>query len=660
MDNSRFCFYLRIVSMKKATFNIFFGFLLTCVSLLVWQCTQKKPKEVENPASESQWRNLGDSAHYVGMQTCRNCHEDIYQSFSQTGMGQSFGLATRSKSAANWHIQKPIFDKYKNLYYQPYWRNDTTLIIKEYRLSGKDTIHKREDTVSYIIGSGQHTNSHIINTGGYLTQAPFTWYVQKGQWDLPPGFEGGYNSRFSRALGQECLTCHNAYPKFIEGSLNKYAYIPVGIDCERCHGPGSIHVQEKLSGKIVNIKNDTDFSIVNPAKLPYELQIDVCQRCHMQGNAVLKPGKTFYDFRPGMRLSTVMDVFMPKYADHDHTFLMASHPERLRKSPCFINTHKAGSTLPALTCITCHNPHVSVKATQKELFIAKCMECHPSAHKNNLETLTTKGQNCISCHMPRSSAVDIPHVTITDHNIRIVKENDIKVTNEPLKFLGLADMTDSTPSALSMVKGYLYFYEKFEHKERLLDSARLYLNKLSVEKDPEVFVYYNYLKGDWKKINEICLSHKEPFKDAVVNYQAAQALMNLNYPQAALPYMKAAVTKLPYQLEYRIKLGTLYLILRQIESARAEFEFVIKENPKMEEAWNNLGFVELLDGHPDLAMKYLNKSLALNPDYSNAKINIAKVWLQKNNPDQAKKTLQTLLKEEPSNEDAKALLQLLN
>lgn len=54
----------------------------------------------------------------------------------------------------------------------------------EFRLAKGDTIHKRIESVAYIIGSGQHTNSHLININGYIYQAPITFYTQKnnGTW----------------------------------------------------------------------------------------------------------------------------------------------------------------------------------------------------------------------------------------------------------------------------------------------------------------------------------------------------------------------------------------------------------------------------------------------------------------------------------------------
>ena len=165
--------------------------------------------------------------------------------------------------------------------------------------------------MAYIVGSGQHTNSHIIETNGYLNQAPLTFYTQDGHWDLPPGFEDGNNTRFSRIIGLECMSCHNALPSFVRGSENRFTMIPNGIDCERCHGPGEVHVANIQAGKLVDTAKAIDYSIVNPRKLTWERQIDLCQRCHLQGNAILKEGKGFTDFRPGMVLSEFMDVYMP-------------------------------------------------------------------------------------------------------------------------------------------------------------------------------------------------------------------------------------------------------------------------------------------------------------------------------------------------------------
>ncbi|HXH19619.1 MAG TPA: hypothetical protein VNJ07_11115, partial [Chitinophagales bacterium] len=325
-------------------------------------------------------------------------------------MGQSFFHATNTKSAAefNGHV---VYDSVSNLFYKPFLNNDS-LCIEEFRLNGKDTVHRRVEKVSYIIGSGQHTNSHICSFNGYLFQAPITFYTQKRKWDLAPGFADGHNSRFSRVIGMECMTCHNALPDLVKGSVNKYNTVPLGIDCERCHGPGEIHVRQKQAGISVDTSKLIDYSIVNPRKLPRDLQMSLCQRCHLQGLAVLKNGKDFDDFKPGMHLSDVWDVFLPETDESRSKFIMASQAERLRLSKCYRSSE--------MSCITCHHPHVSVKETPVEMFNRKCQGCHSDDDTctEKIESRKEKNDNCTRCHMPKSGSIDIPHVYITDHFIR--------------------------------------------------------------------------------------------------------------------------------------------------------------------------------------------------------------------------------------------------
>ena len=113
----------------------------------------------------TQFENVKDSVKYVGAATCRSCHASIYETFHETGMGSSFDRATHQKTVAKFDAHALVYDAALNYYYQPFFK-DSVLYIKEFRLAGKDTLHSRTERVAYIIGSGQHTNSHLINTNG--------------------------------------------------------------------------------------------------------------------------------------------------------------------------------------------------------------------------------------------------------------------------------------------------------------------------------------------------------------------------------------------------------------------------------------------------------------------------------------------------------------
>ena len=416
---------------KNSNTLFLFTFL---ISLSFFNCNSDiSDKNSITKKETSKYLNHGDSANYVGMNTCKLCHQSIYNSFIKTGMGKSFDIASKSKSSAD--FSKPgIYDKIADLHYKAYWNKDS-LYIHEFRIQKNETLYSRKEQVNFIIGSGQHTNSHLQINNGYLNQMPMTYYTQKKKWDLPPGFENGINTRFTRKIGLECMSCHNSYPNLIIGSENKYQSMPSGIDCERCHGPGSIHVKQRQNGSKIDTSKYIDYSIVNPAKLAIDEQFDVCQRCHLQGNAILKENKTFFDFKPGQKLSNYISVFLPKYTNSNTEFIMASHADRLKQSACFIKSYEKIQNKnilkpykEAMTCVTCHNPHVSVRETNANVFNDACLSCHNTKTENentklklqNAHKLFKKNtwSNCVSCHMPVSGSSDIPHVTVHDHYIR--------------------------------------------------------------------------------------------------------------------------------------------------------------------------------------------------------------------------------------------------
>ena len=632
---------------------------------------------------ELAYLNLNDTVKYVGMENCRQCHADIYRTFIETGMGKSFDHATKTKSAARFD-HTVVHDTLLNLNYYPFWKDDS-LHILEFRMKGKDTVYKRSETIKYIIGSGQHTNSHLIEKNGYVFQAPLTFYTQKGTWDLPPGFETGANSRFSRLIGLECMSCHNSLPGFVAGSENKYENIPLGIGCERCHGPGEVHVNEKRSGHIVDITKSIDRTIVNPAKLSPDLQFDLCSRCHLQGNAVLKDGKAFTDFRPGMQLCSVMDVFMPAYAGDDKSFIMASHVERLKKSKCFLQSKAKGDEAlnrnelfpykSALTCVTCHNPHVSVKQTGFEQYNNACKNCHSGKEKQCNAAIALrkeKQDNCSGCHMMRSGTSDIPHVISTDHYIR--KPETVQSTAAVKRFLGIRCINEEKPENKYIAQGYLQYFEKFKKDPALLDSAAFYLKKETKQiSNLSGWIHLYFMQGRWTELirlteSSLAKGSGDSYFDTKSKttagawdaYRIGEAYFNTNQLMKALPYFDKAVSMSSHNFEFKNKQGATLLALGQYAQAKKVFENVLKENPDFAAAWCNLGYALLLLEHNDiLAEQMYNRALALNPDYNQAILNKVGIFIFRKQIPAARNLLKDLLIKDPNNLQARELLNKL-
>ncbi len=640
---------------------------------------------------------MNDTVKYVGAKTCMLCHQEIYNSFSHTGMGESFDVASKTKSSAKFGPRTVVFDTAKDFYYHPFLKGDSEYVL-EFRLKGKDTIYKRIQKINYIVGSGQHTNSHIYDVNGYLYQAPVTFYTQVGKWDLAPGFSGKDNSRFSREIGLECMTCHNSYPEFVQGSTNKFSEVPKGIACERCHGAGSVHVEAIQLGHLVDTTKAIDYTIVNPAKLPIDLQIDVCQRCHLQGDAVLKPGKTFFDFRPGMKLSDVEDVFMPKYVGMDNEYIMASHVARLKMSKCYLqsisglkNLRYGGDSLKpyknGLTCVTCHNPHVDVRSVNDSSFNLICQNCHGGSEKNHVYdvhrnvTLTyctekmpvrkKVNDNCVSCHMQKGNTIDIPHVITTDHYIRIPPRKD-EIAKEK-KFITLYAVNDPHPTQEAIGRAFIQQYSGFtSNRPLLLDSAKHYFPDNTpdeIKRNFSALVDIYFFKQDFQKIlqyvgvvtpnylKDSLLKHKDySNNDAWTSYRIGEAYFQTNDFTNAYYFYKRATDLAPFIMEFQNKLGVTLGVLHRNNEAEKVYDYILSQNPDFVSALTNKGFLELQKGNAVRAKEYYDRALSYDPDDHKVLMNIAGWYIFEKQYFKAKDYLELVLKKYPDDAQAADLL----
>ncbi|MGC6470887.1 MAG: tetratricopeptide repeat protein [Flavobacteriales bacterium] len=593
------------------------------------------------------YHNHNDTVKYVGIESCMSCHYDIYQTYVETGMGKSLKAALPQNSQALFHSNSLLTDSFSGYSYFPYWQ-DSVLYLKEMYEA-----HERVEDVDYIIGSGHHTNSHLWQENGYVHQMPFTFYTQEGYLNLPPGYENGNNSRFSRAIGLECMSCHNAMPDFVMGSENKYNHVPHGIDCERCHGPGELHVQRMLSGEIVDTSKHIDYSIVNPKKLSLEAQFQICMRCHLQGNTVLSQGKSFFDFKPGMELSEIMTVFVPRFQD-DNTFIMASHVDRLKQSECFNNSE--------MNCITCHNPHHSVQKTQPNFFNNKCLSCHSDCTDQHV--MNSENKDCVSCHMPTSGTLDIPHVTIHDHKIAVHNNKGDSISTKG-QFIGLKAVNNSNPSKLIRAKAYLYQFEKFDGLNYYLDSAQIILNNIDLNTSFKERIHLYYLKKDFnsvvntvKSFDNILQRLNQPSytnEDAWTAYRIAFAYEKLQSPNAIDFYLRATELA-PYVIDFRLKLADFYSSKDNYTMAEKEYRFILSEFSKNEQAWCNLGFILFKKGELDDALSCYNEALSLNPKHIQTLTNMASLYLFQGNIKEGKLYLEQIIELDPKNNKINELM----
>jgi Tfp pilus assembly protein PilF len=273
-------------------------------------------------------------------------------------------------------------------------------------------LHELRRRMDYVMGSGQVARTYFTAENGRLFQLPLTWYRSHG-WDFSPGYEIN-SARFDRLMPDRCISCHSSYPRTLPHLEGKYADVRPGIGCERCHGPGALHVAERRTAA----RRDTVFdrTIVNPARLPLERRLDTCEQCHVH-TAVTVPreGKTDFSYIPSQPLRDQYAFY--KVAG---SIDIVSHADRLRQSACFIATR---STSRPLECATCHNPHLPAPTSQARS--QPCQSCHTQTALTQRLARSpslpehTPASDCVSCHMPRVAVRTAVHGAFTDHWIRV-------------------------------------------------------------------------------------------------------------------------------------------------------------------------------------------------------------------------------------------------
>ena len=371
--------------------------------------TEGPPELPDEPAPV--FRSIETPTAYVGDAACASCHSAEATAYEQHAMSRSFHRwtpADRIEAA----LDTPLVHRATGFHYAVVESGGGLYQVEFITGAGGKRIHELRRRMDYVMGSGVVARTYFTEENGRLFQLPLTWYRQHG-WDFSPGYELN-NARFERVMPDRCIACHSSYPEplpFLEG---KYAELRPGIGCERCHGPGALHVAERRA----TIAGDSSFdnTIVNPARLPLARRLDVCEQCHVHTPVtVLREGKDAFSYLPSQALREQWAFF--KVAG---SIDIVSHADRLRQSACFLATR---STPRPLECATCHNPHHTPadSAARNQ----PCLGCHTAAvlaerfEQSPARVDHAPDADCVRCHMPRVKERGVPHGTFTDHWIRV-------------------------------------------------------------------------------------------------------------------------------------------------------------------------------------------------------------------------------------------------
>ena len=517
---------------------------------------------------------------YVGSKVCAQCHAPIASKYSRTDMGRSMSEITASlleKIPNSASLVDERLQKHFDLYVE-----DGKLFQSEYE-KGPDgnEVFRETHEVNWIIGSGANGFGALLKRGDFLFEAPLSFYSTTQSWALSPGYEFG-DYGFNRPILPGCIACHSGQPRAVLSGNGRFLEPPfheLAIGCENCHGPGAAHVNEMQEGDSSAGPNGSTHFIVNPAKLKPWLADNICMSCHQTGDAmVLRPGKDYRDFKPGMPLDDTLAIFMvPPRRDSPQTDLL-EHYFSMTLSKCY------RSSGGRLSCVTCHDPHLEpAKQEAPAQFRAKCLECHNEkscALPLAVRQRKTPPDDCAGCHMPKRQVQTIAHAVLTNHRIVAQAEEPYPDTAFHMASPQTPDLVHLTAipgkqsepiSPLLLLQAYgQLMTPNLEYRGRYFALAKQLelTNPTNVDVLEALATLALEQKDDGKAIEYFSSAVKNGSSSPQTYEQLATLLVRAKRFSEAVKVLESGIKLLPYDAILHRLLGVSYLSLGKNEEAR--------------------------------------------------------------------------------------------
>ncbi|RKY20935.1 MAG: hypothetical protein DRQ55_05985 [Planctomycetota bacterium] len=239
---------------------------------------------------------------------------------------------------------------------------------------------------------------------------------------------------FDMPMAAECLQCHSTQnPADLPGasadaeSGRVWPDAQLGVDawehlsplgCESCHGPVARHAELKLRSRESG-RPSGQLGLERIGELPARRQIDICARCHLQGEGYVSLAPIERGGPQPADMLARRPVLVAAHPGDDFRFV--GQVRRLSLSACF-------EASPAMSCSSCHDPHQAAAAQGTADFDARCTLCHGEGRgcvrEPELRVAEVSGDparsadGCVDCHVRRSQPFDLPGVRTADHFVR--------------------------------------------------------------------------------------------------------------------------------------------------------------------------------------------------------------------------------------------------
>ena len=357
-------------------------------------------------------------ASYVGGATCVECHQKEANAFHHSHHDLAMDVANR----------ETVLGKFDGTTIEHYGISSTVFMDGErFMVNTEGPEGTMQDFEVTMVFGYEPLQQYMVqlkppsspDTLGQYQVLRISWDVINQQWFYlsPPDVDEKLDpsdplhwTGISQRWNTNCATCHSTnLQKNFDAETGIYAttFTDIDVNCEACHGPGSLHVQIAKQRRFFWDRNHGYglAKLKTTSNLP---QIETCAPCHSRRTEIcsgFQAGDRFSDHYALQTLSKQIYHDDGQIRDEDYVY------GSFVQSKMFHN---------GIRCSDCHDPH---SAKLKHNANQVCTSCHqhpagkydsPAHHRH---AVGSKGSLCVECHMPSTTymAVDARR----DHSFRI-------------------------------------------------------------------------------------------------------------------------------------------------------------------------------------------------------------------------------------------------
>ena len=594
---------------------------------------------------------------FVGRDACVSCHKPEYDKWLNSDHDQAMDVASETTVLGNFN--DAVFEK--NGITSRFYKVEDKFYVNTQGPDGENG----DFQITHTFGVAPLQQYLVPFPGGRFQCLTIAWDVEQKQWYALPNHTDDPKDWLHWTKGAQnwngmCAECHSTnLRKGFDHQTDTFntTWSEIDVSCEACHGPGSAHVAWAEKPDMGREKTENYKLVVKTRDITPEDQLAICARCHSRRASIA-------DFNHQDK--NIMDTVIPSLLTEG---LYYPDGQILDEVYVYGSFTQSKMYQRDVKCSDCHDVH-SLK--RKKEGNGLCLQCHRGDvydtkdhhfHKKEDNGKPSKGDDCISCHMPQSPYMGIDYRA--DHSIRIPRPDLSTQVTTPNSCNTKGCHNDKTAQWSTNWVTTWYGLRKRPHHATTFDAARvgnpeakqelirlskdqlrppvvrataLYLLRAFIDdealetleealSDEEALIRHTAistlnLTGHEKKVRLITPLLYDPVK--AVRIQAALSLASVYKEQLTLDQknvFRSAIDEYQKAMEYsadfpagRFNLGIMYDALGKTDLAVKNYSEAIRIDRQFVPAKNNLAMLYNRSGKNAEAVTLYREIVEANPE----------------------------------------------